>query len=124
MGQNFLHALRGITSGVKPGSRVAALLPRMIRSRDLEPMIDLLKTILATECDILNSEENLLLNIHAINIVSSRKFSRQIDQLTSLLDHIFYRSLILKSAAALLHVRSSEHTPLRVEFEHQPTKGA
>ena len=27
-------------------------------------------------------------------------------------------------AAALLHVRMSDHIPLRVEFEHQPTKGA
>jgi endonuclease/exonuclease/phosphatase (EEP) superfamily protein YafD len=168
MGQNFSYDTKAITSGVKTGSRIASLTSRMIRSRDREPLIDLPKTILATEYDILNSSGHLLLlNIHAINIVSSRKFSRQIDQLVTLmdqhqgpivlagdfntwnprrrsilakavaqhdlarapvaapqwrhfnqvLDHVFYRGLKLKSAAALLNIRSSDHIPLRVEFE-------
>jgi endonuclease/exonuclease/phosphatase (EEP) superfamily protein YafD len=169
MGQSFAYQSRGITSGVKTGSRIAAIKRHMIRSQDREPLIGLHKTIVATEYDILNTAGNLLLlNIHAVNIVSSRKFSRQIDQLMSLmdlhkgpivlagdfntwnvkrrsilakavgqhhlmrvpvaapqwrhlnqvLDHIFYRGLTLKSAAALLHIRSSDHIPLRVEFEH------
>jgi len=170
MGQNFSYHAKDITSGVKTGSRIASLTSRMIRSRDREPFINLPKTILATEYDISNSAGHLLLlNIHAINIVSSRKFSRQIDQLAALmdkhqgpvvlagdfntwnprrrsilakavaqhrlvrapvaapqwrhfnqvLDHVFYRGLKLKSAAALLSIRSSDHIPLRVEFERE-----
>ncbi|MDX2145455.1 MAG: endonuclease/exonuclease/phosphatase family protein [Rhodospirillaceae bacterium] len=169
MGQNFAYQSRPVTSGVKTGSRIAALSRRMVRSRDREPMIDLPKTILATEYDILNSDGNLLLiNIHAVNIVSAKKFTRQVEQvegmienhrgpvilagdfntwnrrrqsivfkaverhglqrvpvaapqwrhLNQVLDHVFYRGVTLRSAAALLNVRSSDHIPLKVEFEH------
>jgi len=171
MGQSFAYQARAVTSGVKTGSRIAALRRHMVRSHDREPVIDLPKTILATEYDILNDDGNLLvLNIHAINVASSRKFARQIDQLEEMLqqhcgpvvlagdfntwnprrrrilfravarydlqhvpvaapqwrhmnqvlDHVFYRGITLKSATALQHIRSSDHIPLKVEFEHAP----
>jgi len=173
MGQNFAYRAYSMTSGVKTGRRIAALTRRMVRSVDREPVIDLPKTILATEYDILNASGHLLLlNIHAINIVSSRKFARQIAQLEliieqhrgpvilggdfntwnlrrrkilfraierhdlshvpvaapqwrhlgQVLDHVFYRGVALKSAKAMLHVRSSDHIPLRVEFEQLAQK--
>lgn len=171
MGQNFSYQSEAKTSGVKTGSRISALSRRMVRSPDFEPLIELPKTMLATEYDILNASGNLLLlNIHAINIVSSRKFRRQIEQievildqhrgpvilagdfntwnpkrrgivfsaiqnhsllrvpvgapqwrhLGQVLDHVFYRGVTLKKAEAMLTVRSSDHIPLRVEFEQIP----
>ncbi len=82
MGQSFAHRWRGTTSGVKTGSRVPAISQRMIRSRDQEPLLRLPKTILATEYALKRPKANLLvLNIHAINFVSARKFSRQIAQI-------------------------------------------
>lgn len=171
MGQCFAYSLLDRTSGVKTGSRIAALSRRLIRSKDHEPIIDLPKSILATEYDILNTAGNLLLlNIHAINMVRTSKFARQIAQLEDVvaqhngpvvlagdfntwnprrqavlrrtierleltrvpvaapqwrhlgqtLDHVFYRGVTVRSAAALTHIRSSDHIPLRVEFEHTP----
>ena len=168
MGQSFAFPTKPITSGVKTGSRIAARKQSMVRSRDREPVVNLPKTILATEYDIAHSEGDLLVvNIHAVNLVTSVKFRRQIDQVETLiaahvgpvivggdfntwnarrrtilskamarvglahvplhaarwrhfkqvLDHVFYRGLLLRSAAALLHIKSSDHIPLRVEFE-------
>jgi endonuclease/exonuclease/phosphatase (EEP) superfamily protein YafD len=168
MAQNFAYHSTAATSGVKTGSRIAAIKRTVLRSLDREPIIDLPKTMLATEYDILNTTGNLLvLNIHAINITSSRKFARQVAQLDSalsahkgpvilagdfntwnpkrrrilfnavekhqlhrvpvgapqwrhlnqVLDHVFYRGMTLKSATCMRHIRSSDHIPLRVEFE-------
>lgn len=171
MGQNFAHRLKqGRTSGVKTGSRIASVAQRMFRSPDLEPVIRLPKTILATEYDIRGQGENLLLlNIHAVNFVSAQKFARQIDQLVAVikvhigpiilagdfntwnprrmsilfqaveacrlqhvpiaaprwhhlgqaLDHVFYRGVQFKNAWAMLNIKSSDHIPLRVEFEQE-----
>lgn len=171
MGQSFAYSMLDRTSGVKTGSRIAALSRRLVRSEDHEPIIDLPKSILATEYDILNTAGNLLmLNIHAINVARTSKFARQIAQMEALvaahagpvvlagdfntwnprrrgvlrkainrlglarvpvaapqwrhlgqvLDHVFYRGVTVKSAAALTAIRSSDHIPLRVEFEHTP----
>jgi endonuclease/exonuclease/phosphatase (EEP) superfamily protein YafD len=168
MAQNFAFQSVAVTSGVKTGSRIAALSRKVLRSPDKEPFISLPKTMLATEYDILNTAGNLLvLNIHAINITSSRKFARQVAQLEAVLDahkgpailagdfntwnwrrrsilfdavenhdlhrvpvgapqwrhlnqvldHVFYRGMTLKKATAMQHIRSSDHIPLRVEFE-------
>jgi endonuclease/exonuclease/phosphatase (EEP) superfamily protein YafD len=168
MGQNFAYVSRAVTSGVKTGSRIAALSRHILRTADHEPVIALPKTMLATEYDILNSEGHLLIiNVHAVNIVSAKKFARQVEQLEAIvakhrgpvilagdfntwnkrrrailfravkahglarvpvaaprwrhlnqvLDHVFYRGLVMKSAAALLNIRSSDHIPLLVEFE-------
>ncbi len=168
MAQNFAYRSTAATSGVKTGSRIAAIKRTILRSPDREPIIDLPKTVLATEYDILNTSGNLLvLNIHAINITSSRKFGRQVAQLEAILDahkgpvilagdfntwnpkrrhilfgaveaydlhrvpvgapqwrhlnqvldHVFYRGMKLKSATCMQNIRSSDHIPLRVEFE-------
>ncbi|MBL8629938.1 MAG: endonuclease/exonuclease/phosphatase family protein [Rhodospirillaceae bacterium] len=168
MAQNFAYRSTAVTSGVKTGSRIAALSRRILRSPDREPIIDLPKMMLATEYDILNTSGNLLIiNIHAINITSSRKFGRQVAQLEAVLDahkgpvilagdfntwnqnrrwilfdamenhhlnhvpigapqwrhlnqvldHVFYRGMVLKTATCMQHIRSSDHIPLRVEFE-------
>jgi endonuclease/exonuclease/phosphatase (EEP) superfamily protein YafD len=168
MGQSFAFPTKPITSGVKTGSRIAARKRNMVRSRDREPLVNLPKTILATEYDIAHAGGPLLvINIHAVNLVRSGAFRRQVEQVEDLigahkgpvivggdfntwnprrrailaramtrvdlayvplkaarwrhfkqvLDHIFYRGLVLRSAAALLHIKSSDHIPLRVEFE-------
>ncbi|MBL8645536.1 MAG: endonuclease/exonuclease/phosphatase family protein [Rhodospirillaceae bacterium] len=168
MAQNFAYRSAAVTSGVKTGSRIAAINRKVLRSPDKEPIIALPKTILATEYDILNTAGNLLvLNIHAINITSSRKFGRQVAQLEAVLDdhkgpvilagdfntwnpkrrrilfdavethalhhvpigapqwrhlgqvldHVFYRGMTLKSATCMQTIRSSDHVPLKVEFE-------
>lgn len=168
MAQNFAFKSTAVTSGVKTGSRIAAVSRKVLRSPDHEPIIALPKMILATEYDILNSTGNLLiLNIHAINITSSKKFGRQVAQLEAVLDthkgpvilagdfntwnprrrsilfdavenhalqhvpigapqwrhfgqvldHVFYRGMTLKSAVCMKSIRSSDHIPLRVEFE-------
>ena len=168
MGQSFAFKRKTVTSGVKTGSRAAAAQHVMVRSTDHEPFVKLPKTILATAYQLEGCDEELLVvNVHAVNIVSSQKFKRQIEQidaivaihegpvivagdfntwnarrrtilmkamakralkhvplaasrwrhLNQVLDHVFYRGLTLRAAAALLHIKSSDHIPLRVEFE-------
>jgi endonuclease/exonuclease/phosphatase (EEP) superfamily protein YafD len=81
MGQSFAQRWRGRTNGVKTGARVAALSRRMIRSRDNEPLLRLPKAALATTYALKSGAALLVLNIHAVNFVSARKFARQIAQI-------------------------------------------
>jgi len=86
MGQSFAQRWRGRTNGVKTGARVVSLFRRMIRSRDHEPLLRLPKTTLATAYALRSGEPLLVLNIHAVNFVSARKFARQIAQIQEALD--------------------------------------
>lgn len=70
----------GITTGPKTGSRVSALSSRVFKSLDREPLISTPKTFLITTYPFVGGTL-LVLNIHAINLVSTAKFARQIEQI-------------------------------------------
>ncbi len=82
MAENLGTALNAVTTGPKTGSRVAALTSRAIRSLDREPLIGTPKTFLLTTYPF-GGEQLLVLNVHAINLVSSAKFARQVEQMTA-----------------------------------------
>lgn len=70
----------GITTGPKTGSRVPALSSRSVRSPDREPVVSTPKTFLITSYPFAG-QTLLVLNVHAINLVSTAKFARQIEQI-------------------------------------------
>ena len=82
MAENLATARQAITTGPKTGSRVAALSSQATRSLDREPLIGTPKTFLLTT-DPFGGERLLVLNVHAINLVSTAKFARQVEQMTA-----------------------------------------
>ena len=82
MAENLGTAQQAITTGPKTGSRVAALSSRAIRSVDREPLIGTPKTFLLTTYPF-GGEQLLVLNVHAINLVSTAKFARQVEQMVA-----------------------------------------
>jgi len=70
----------GITTGPKTGSRVASLGSRVVKSLDREPLVATPKTFLITSYPFAG-QTLLVLNVHAINLVSTAKFARQIEQI-------------------------------------------
>jgi endonuclease/exonuclease/phosphatase (EEP) superfamily protein YafD len=165
MAENLGHAGLGLTTGPKTGSRVAALSSAFVKSLDREPVSATPKSFLLTTYPC-GDETLLVANVHAINLVTTDKFARQIAQLTGavkahkgpcivggdfntwnearwhlllramegvglvrvpaaapqlrhfnqVLDHVFYRGLRMMNARPLMHVKSSDHVPLWVEF--------
>ncbi len=165
MGENLGHAGSGLTSGPKTGSRVPALSSQIVKSPDREPIIATSKAFLLTTYPC-GKDTLLVVNVHAINMVSTAKFARQMDQIAAavaphngpcivagdfntwnetrwhlllksmesvglarvpaaapqwrhfnqVLDHVFYRGVRLISARPLMHIKSSDHVPLWVEF--------
>jgi endonuclease/exonuclease/phosphatase (EEP) superfamily protein YafD len=75
-----LGTAQAITTGPKTGSRVAALSSRAVRSTDYEPFIGTPKTFLLTTYPF-GDGQLLVLNVHAINLVSTTKFARQVEQM-------------------------------------------
>jgi endonuclease/exonuclease/phosphatase (EEP) superfamily protein YafD len=167
MAQSFKYPDRAVATGVKTGARAPALDCLMIRSLDREPVYDSPKTLLATRYALPGGAHDLLvINIHAMNFVSTRKFSRQLAQLVELmaphagplivagdfntwnlrrqrllaaamtqfglvrapvrpwnwrhftlvLDHVFYRGLVLERTRPMVEIRGSDHVPLWAEF--------
>ncbi len=82
MAENLGTAQHAITTGPKTGSRVAALSSYATRSVDREPFIGTPKTFLLTTYPFHN-EQLLVLNVHAINLVSTAKFARQVEQIVA-----------------------------------------
>ena len=82
MAENLGTAQQAITTGPKTGSRVAALSSHVIRTLDSEPFIGTPKTFLQTTYPF-GGECLLVLNVHAINLVSTAKFARQVEQMTA-----------------------------------------
>jgi len=78
MAENF--GTQGITTGPKTGSKVAALSTRVVKSPDREPIIATPKTFLITSYPFAG-QTLMVVNIHAINLVSTAKFARQIEQI-------------------------------------------
>lgn len=167
MAQSFRYPGQAVTTGVKTGARAPARDCIMIRSLDREPLYDSPKTLLATRYALRDGRDDLLvINIHAMNFVSTRKFSRQLAQLVELmsphagplivagdfntwnlrrqrlltaamaqfglarapvrpwnwrhftlvLDHVFYRGLVLGQTRPMVEIRGSDHVPLWAEF--------
>ncbi len=86
MGQNFRHRTKAITTGVKTGSRAPSTWHAMLRSTDREPFIRSHKSALATMYDLTKGKPALLvLNIHAINFVGTRKYKRQMTEVVKLI---------------------------------------
>ena len=75
-----LGTAQAVTTGPKTGSRVASLSSHVVRSTDREPIIGTPKTFLATTYPF-GGEALLVLNVHAINLVSTAKFARQVAQM-------------------------------------------
>lgn len=70
----------GITTGPKTGSRVSALSSRVVKSLDREPVVATPKTFLITSYPFAG-QTLLVLNVHAINLVSTAAFARQVEQI-------------------------------------------
>ena len=76
-----LGTAQAVTTGPKTGSRVASLRSQAIRSLDREPFIGTPKTFLLTTYPFAGAEL-LVINVHAINLVSTAKFARQVEQIS------------------------------------------
>ncbi len=70
----------GVTTGPKTGSRVPSMTRRVVKSPDREPLVATPKTFLVTSYPFAG-QTLLVLNVHAINLVSTAKFARQIEQI-------------------------------------------
>jgi endonuclease/exonuclease/phosphatase (EEP) superfamily protein YafD len=77
-----LGTSQAVTTGPKTGSRVPSLTSQAIRSVDREPIIGTPKTFLLTTYPFCG-ETLLVLNVHAINLVSTAKFARQVEQMAA-----------------------------------------
>jgi endonuclease/exonuclease/phosphatase (EEP) superfamily protein YafD len=75
-----LGTAQAVTTGPKTGSRVASLSSMAVRSTDFEPFIGTPKIFLLTTYPFAG-RELLVLNVHAINLVSTAKFARQVEQM-------------------------------------------
>lgn len=75
-----LGIAQGLTTGPKTGSRVAALSSKVFKSPDREPIVATPKTFLVTSYPFAG-KTLMVVNIHAINLVSTAKFARQIEQI-------------------------------------------
>ncbi len=75
-----LGTSQAVTTGPKTGSRVAAATSMAIRSLDREPFIGTPKTFLLTTYPF-GGGSLLVINVHAVNLVSTAKFARQVEQM-------------------------------------------
>ena len=83
MVENLRSLREHVTTGPKTGCRVASSASAFVRSQDFEPIIGTPKTFLHTEYPLANGRRLLVLNVHAINLVSNTKFARQVAQITA-----------------------------------------
>lgn len=82
MARSFRDPISGTEHGVKTGSIVPSLSRRFYLSPSSEPVVQTQKLLLLTEYPLSGEGESLLvLNMHAINFVSVRKYTEQLDQL-------------------------------------------
>lgn len=82
MARSYKNRTTLAATGVKTGSTVNSCAQSYFVSPDLEPFIKTPKMLLATTYPLKGRTEQLLvLNIHAINFVSFKKYSRQIEQI-------------------------------------------
>lgn len=82
MARSFRGPISLVEHGVKTGSICKAVERHFYLSPHSEPLLQTQKLLLATVYPLASSEEHLLvLNMHAINFVSVRKYVEQLDQL-------------------------------------------
>ena len=82
MARSFKDPLSGIEHGVKTGCRVGAVERHFYLSPHAEPVMQTQKLLLTTLYPLVSSDEKLLvLNMHAINFVSTEKYAQQLEQL-------------------------------------------
>lgn len=82
MARSFKDPLSQKEHGVKTGSTARAIERHFYMSPHTEPVMQTQKLLLTTLYPLARSNERLLvLNMHAINFVSTKKYSQQLDQL-------------------------------------------
>lgn len=83
MARSFKDPLSQKEHGVKTGSSACAIERHFYMSPHTEPVMQTQKLILTTLYPLANSDEQLLvLNMHAINFVSVKKYAQQLKQLS------------------------------------------
>jgi endonuclease/exonuclease/phosphatase (EEP) superfamily protein YafD len=83
MVENLRSVREHMTTGPKTGSRVASSSAAFVRSHDSEPLTGTPKSFLQTQYPLASGETLLVLNVHAINLVSNAKFARQVEQIVA-----------------------------------------
>jgi len=84
LGRSFKQKHSGLETGVKTGSITPSIAARSIFSPHREPISRTPKIVLSTRYRLRDTSDQLLvLNVHAINFVSLRKYTQQLSQLRS-----------------------------------------
>jgi len=87
MARSFRDPITRIEHGVKTGSVVPSTSRHFYLSPSSEPVVQTQKLLLATEYPLAGEANSLLvLNMHAINFVSVKKYTEQLDQLQYVLN--------------------------------------
>lgn len=82
MARSFRDPISGIEHGVKTGSVVPSMSRHFYLSPSSEPVVQTQKLLLVTEYPLAGEADSLLvLNMHAINFVTVKKYTEQLDQL-------------------------------------------
>lgn len=82
MARSFRNRHTGIETGVKTGATARSMNPSSIFSPHREPLLKTSKLVLSTRYRLSNADQLLLvLNVHAVNFVSLKKYLSQLDQL-------------------------------------------
>jgi endonuclease/exonuclease/phosphatase (EEP) superfamily protein YafD len=81
MARSHEYRRNRIVTGLKTGAVAPSIAQEFLRSPDQEPFLKTPKLVLATKYPLKDSQKALLvLNVHAINFVSFKKYARYIDQ--------------------------------------------
>jgi endonuclease/exonuclease/phosphatase (EEP) superfamily protein YafD len=84
MASSHQYYISQIITGLKTGCVAKASSPIFFQSPDKEPILQTAKLLLATKYSLTNSLKQLLVvNVHAINFVSLKKYTRHIHQILS-----------------------------------------
>lgn len=89
MARSFKYPKTEIETGVKTGCLAATSARQLYISEHTEPLLQTRKLLLSTQYPIAGSTQNLLVvNMHAINFVATKKYVAQLEQLgVALADH-------------------------------------
>ena len=86
MARSHRHPRTAIETGVKTGCIAASRSSRVYVSPHAEPIANTRKMLLQTLYPLSNGGELMVLNMHAINFVSNKKYVSHLDQLAGALD--------------------------------------
>jgi len=82
------YRISQIITGLKTGCVAKSCSQEFLHSPDKEPLVNTSKLMLATTYSLENSLNQLLvLNVHAINFVTLKKYTRHINQILSVIQH-------------------------------------